>query len=68
MNEAEARRHYISWALSSQAVAVAQAERRAGEEETTRGDNGPSTSYDAGSILAAAGKSLESLPEGMNFL
>ncbi len=32
------------------------------------GDNGPSTSYDAGSILAAAGKSLESLPEGMNFL
>lgn len=29
------------------------------------GDEGsPSTSYDAGPILAAAGKSLESLPEG----
>lgn len=29
------------------------------------GDSGPSTSYDAGSILAAAGKSLESLPEDL---
>ena len=35
---------------------------RGGGGDDEGGD--PSTSYDAGSILAAAGKSLESLPEG----